>query len=327
MSYPRDALTGISRGLQTVSQHTDISLPLVCTRLQFLLARIFLRGATLLKVTGTAKQRQEHNAYIGPLESADLVSRIPLLRELYNLYSVQSRECLNALSCISWGAVVLSLILGYRMSFPIAGCAIWDDAAVRRDLKLDECLEKMCRAGGTNINMNTLTPASARKNMDVMSASQLVMHVLLRKYQRRVAKIERRDASTGDGTEARAEAVTPPLPGADFLASAPMPPNKAKTDCPMIDGSLESFYPLWDETFVDPSLYADPLTNLVPDGQAMAMDLGAGGMAGLGDDGQIQMGGMGADGGPDQLQGGLVPDIWATMTMGWAQNEISFDNM
>ena len=306
---------------------TDISLILVCIRLQFLLARIFLRGATLLKVTGTIKKRMEHNTHIGPVEAADLISRIPLLREFYNLFSVQARECLNALSCISWGALVLSLILGYRMSFAIAGCPIWDDAAARQELRLDEGLEKMCRAGGTDINMDTLTPASTRKNMDVLSASQLVMHVLLRKYQRRVAKIERRYAGTGNGTEARAAAVTPPLLGADFLGSVPMPTNKATTDCPMIDGSMASFYPLWDETFVDPSLHSDPLSNLVPDGQAMAMDLGAGGMAGLGDDVQIQMGGVGPDGGPDQPQEGLIPDIWATMTMGWAQNEINFDTI
>ena len=322
-------MAGIPYGLQAVLQNTDISLSLVCVRLQFLLARIFLKGATLLKVTGTAKQRQEHNAHIGPIEATGLISRIPLLQEFYNLYSAQTRECLNALSCISWGAMVLSLILGYRMSFPIAGCAIWDDAAARRDLKLDEYLEKMCKAGGTGIMMNTLTPASARKNMDVLSASQVVIKVLLRKYQRRVAKIEGRGAGTGDGTEARSGAVTPPLLTPDFLASAPMPSNKATTDCPMIDGSLENFYPLWDESFVDPSLYSDPLPNLVPDGQAIAMDLGAGGMAGLGDDGQIQMGGMGPDegGGPDEPQGGIPPDIWATMTMGWAQNEINFDNM
>ncbi len=57
----------------------------VCTGVQFLLARVFLTGATLLKLK---RSRADVGAATSTVDADELRSKVPVLRKLYGLYSL-----------------------------------------------------------------------------------------------------------------------------------------------------------------------------------------------------------------------------------------------
>ena len=146
--------------------------------------------------------------------------------------------------------------------------------------------------------------------MDVLSASKIVLEVVKRKFGRRVAKLE------GERARARREKEMEQQQQQEeqqqresMLAGMPPHPHphphigvgphdSAVSGCPMMDGSLEPYYPYWDETFTN---------NLVANAFAAAEGHREG-------EGSTQMPGGGGIG--DGI--GVQNDLWAAMTMGWA---------
>lgn len=91
-------------------------------------------------------------------------------------------------------------------------------------------------------------------------------------------------------------------------AAVAQPPHPMPIDadaglrkCPMFDGSLDPFIETWDDTFLDPSSLAN----------ASLMDPG--------------LGFVPEAGSSDNTQPVVYHDLWATMTMGWSQD--NFGNM
>lgn len=179
-------------------------------------------------------------------------------------------------------------MLGYRLSFPLPDCPEWDDGAARATVvRFGEHLEKLVNMGGEGVQPG---------RMDVLSASKVVLRVLEEKFRRRVARLEpkRRGVvgalwavATGQG-QGEGERVA----------------TGTGTGCPMLDGSMEAYFPVWDETF------------------AVGRGVGGqhqGGGVGVGMDGT----GMGMMGGIAVGTGEEMPygnDLWATISMGWAQD-------
>jgi hypothetical protein len=93
-----------------------------------------------------------------------------------------------------------------------------------------------------------LTPTS--KKVDVLSASRTVMAVVLEKYQARLVALEKKSTVSAGIT------------------------------CPMLDGSMESYFPVWDAELNPPSMMEAVLET--------------------------------AEGQP------VYQDLWTSMTMGWA---------
>ncbi|CAM1502173.1 Fc.00g041570.m01.CDS01 [Cosmosporella sp. VM-42] len=161
----------------------------------------------------------------------------------------------SAFSCFAsndWTKFILGVILAVRISFPLPECPDWDSTWARSELRFDEFLDRMCKD-------TDLTPLNTR--VDVLSASRVVLRVVKAKYDRRLAALN---------TPAEA------TPGAN-------------QGCPMLDGSLEQYFPVWDAGFgTNPTPFGTNPTSETPP---------------RGPDGQPQM---------------MFHDVWATMTMGWA---------
>jgi hypothetical protein len=169
-------------------------------------------------------------------------------------------------------------------------CPDFDSAWARQTLRLSEFLNLMSGDGDGDGDDGTSTssrsskaaqpPAAAPSKVDVLSASRVVFGVVKEKYDKRV-----------EGAERAARAAE---------AAAKM---RQPIDCPMLDGSLEDYLPLWD-----PNIGAGKGGG--PMGMGMGMGVGAGTGAAAPrahDTGRPQP---------------VFHDLWATMTMGWASGDM-----
>ncbi|KAK3940568.1 hypothetical protein QBC46DRAFT_458876 [Diplogelasinospora grovesii] len=277
--------------------------------------RIFLSGAPLLKLPSVKLPNIDSSSTFRA-DPHRLASVIPALHATYDHFLTLPAAEINAFSGVDWGSFILAVILGFRMSFPLAVCPEWDDKEARRQIRFGEYLDRLCRMGkdrdedGEEIRARLTPAASSQKSMDVLNASKIVLGVVRKKFQRRLAKLE----------------PPPPPPPPAARAGMPHPGhgiigNTAGTvgdsalqldagfgGCPMMDGSLEPYYAYWDETFSDPSSLNprhhhhhhhahSGLATLPPDmGQGMTAT--------------------------------SYQDLWAAMTMGWAHtDDINFDGI
>ncbi|KAK1763596.1 hypothetical protein QBC33DRAFT_242303 [Phialemonium atrogriseum] len=276
-------------------------------RLSLLFARVFLSGAPLLKLP--APKRPPTDPALATASRADpvrLAAAIPRLHALLDFALALPAAELNAFTVVEWGAFILAVILGFRMSFPLpVACPAWDDGRARREIGFGGYLEGMASMGGGGRGGENVAAASAssscsRKNVDVLSASKVVLEVVRQKYEKRLARIERQQLARRRQSEMQSSSGMGL--GADLDLSMPLDPmelDKAMQGCPMMDGSLDSYFPHWDESFTtaNPSM-----------------------LAGTGMDNSPR-------GGESKTQPAGFPDLWATMTMGWALPDLDFNGL
>lgn len=247
-----------------------------------LFTKIFLQGYTLLRFPYYSTQKQAQLSQEALVEPSRLWSCAKDLRTWYDyILSLPTSEFAH-FSAIDWGHFVGMIILGLRLSFPLPkDCPSWDHAAAREVVDLGSFLEKFTYDGNETV---TLTPASSKSSSgtDVLSASKVVLGVVRRKYENRLAAVE------------KATLAQPPHP-------VPADAEVGSRKCPMFDGSLDPFIEAWDDTFLDPS-------NLM---NASLMGPGLAGVQGTGS----------SSGTPPVV----YHDLWATMTMGWSQDNL--DNL
>lgn len=212
-----------------------------------LFIKMYLDGGTVLKLP---RPMPSECLKWEPLSSTNT----KLCDCVYNLAALY-REITNlkdsdylCFTLVDWSRPILAIILGIRLSFKIAECPEYDAAWARSQLKLDDFLAHM------SPQKSDLTPAS--KKVDILSGSRIVMGLVREKYQKRVAALDT-DSS-----------------------------KKVGITCPMLDGSMEPYFPVWDAAFNPP-----------PAMEAFGQEV----------DGQR-----------------VFQDLWTTMTMNWA-NEVSFD--
>ena len=197
----------------------DTPCPKASIRITTLFTRLFLTGAPLLKLPSVKLPGFSEKTGLPPpsfrVDPNRLLALIPTLHQNYEYFLSLSAQEINAFSMIGWGCLILSTILGFRMSFPISFCEEWDDYAARRVVRFESFLERLCKLGAPKSNGQakgnddkdnlTLTPATmpTTKGMDVLSASKVVFAVVRRKFRNRVAKLEgaasRKDAKMGGG--------------------------------------------------------------------------------------------------------------------------------
>lgn len=179
-----------------------------------------------------------------------------------------------------WGQLVVSIIMGLRLSFPMPiGCPGWDHAAARRVLNLGDFLARFSDAEGRLDNGN-LVPASCRRSTgtDVLCASKVVVDMVRRKYETRLAALE------------MVNTMHSPQLGLQGL-------DKSTKGCPMLDGSLDQYISDWDERFFDPTAFVSPVQ----------------GMPGVEAGYSEAVSGTGPHLSP-------FHDLWATMTVSWSQD-------
>lgn len=320
-------------------------------RIGVLFARVFLSGAPLLKLPSARLAATTMDASsVFRADPQRLESVIPALHDMYEYFLALNPADINSFIGFEWGALIMSVIIGFRMSFPLTVCPEWDDRAAREAVRFDEYLGRLCRMGGDDGapgggggegagDVRTVLPTAAgssannpipppaplgghTRSMDVLSASKIVLGMVRTKFRKRVAKLERAtvaeerqqqqqqqqrdqvDAILG-AAAAAAVAVPHPVPTSMSAArSAPPTHESATSGCPMMNGSLEPYFPYWDETF---------------NNGLAASAFPAAGAQGVGETlGQAEM---------DPPGVGLPSDLWTAMTMGWAQGGVDFDRL
>jgi hypothetical protein len=186
-------------------------------------------------------------------------------------------------------------------------------------MSIGEYLRRFDDMGGENPE---LLAGPLAGSTDVLSAGKVVLGVVRKKWELRVALIERVRKAKAAAMERLAlqqvqlqqgivGEVAVPVPGLDLGVGGvadvgvdddldmgvldPMVLDKTMHGCPMMDGSLEAYYSIWDETF------------------------SASGMAGSAGDhtGGVPGGIPGVTGPP--LPTNEYVDLWGNMTAGWAR--------
>ena len=183
-----------------------------------LFTEMYIFGAPLLKLP-TAKKLDLDQP--GIRQSPDrLRPCLNILRTFFEyIIALPASEFVNFCG-MDWDHFIVAIILSFKLSFPLAVCPEWDAGAARHELNLGYYLDKLAYQEAD------LTPAS-NKPSDVVSASKVVLGVVKRKWDKRLA------------------ALNPPHPG---------PIDKTMVGCPMLDGSLDPFIELWEEDFINTKL-------------------------------------------------------------------------
>ncbi|KAM7205290.1 glucose transport transcription regulator RGT1 [Rhypophila sp. PSN 637] len=362
-------LKGMEAQLNEWEKKLDAELSNVPSiRIGFIFARIFLSGAPLLQLPSSKEGPLDRSTYF-KADPNRLMAVISILQESYDYYLTLSALEINSFTGVHWSNFILGIILGFRMSFPVPVCPEWDDSAARPLLRFGEYIDRFCGHWGgegtkncdeiqasLNATLGTGTPHSGSSttgpnmrntpNLDILSASKVVLGEVRKKFLKRLAKHDRPPQQQQQQQPQRSPLPTPPA--AATSSSSPWdnsnPLLSPTGSCPMMDGSLETFYPFFNESFSanmaphahpqslpTPPFHDQPPTlqhnqhqhQLHPEQSIfhthdMPVSSTAVPAAGMGlDVGGGLMGGAGAE--------GFNNDLWATMTMNWATQEGGFE--
>ncbi|KAL0937637.1 zn 2cys6 transcription factor [Colletotrichum truncatum] len=218
-----------------------------------LFTEIYLLTGPIFQTRSTAKLGDSDVGQ--PIPASRLQKCLTLIRSFFDFILTLDKAAFISFASVDWGRFIQTTIIAIRLSFPLPQCPEWDHARAREQLQFESYLSRL------STNHEELTPSA--KNMDTLSASKVVFGVIKRKYEARVANAE-------------------------------VPVNKLSKDvrgCPMIDGSLEQYFPVWDQS----------LNRTGPHGLVPTMPTGATTMV---------------NGQP------VYHDLWATMTMSWPDGPV-----
>lgn len=225
-------------------------------------AEVYIAGGAL---TIAPRPRSTATQLLMPTPSK-LASSVSSLRRLLDCYSeLDPATSFSSFTAPDWGRLTLCVVLAVRLSFRTPECPQFNYILAREELRLGEFLDHMCAE-------TDLAPSN--KQVDVFTATRVVLKVVRQKYDRRLEK-----------------ALVAEALAAEALASQTCPTVRIPTSggCPMLDGSLEQYFPIWDPSLSDAAMSLLPLSSV-----------------------------------SDTLGNATRPvfhDLWATMTMGWADRE------
>ena len=301
-----------------------------------LFAKIFLYGAPLLKfpakqarstpgpfpgaVANAAaaappqpRQRQQQQLIDHSLQASRLASCLPMLPLFFDYVLSLAPAEYAAFTAADWGRFILCVILGFRLSLPLAAAPPtpgWDHGAARAALGFGDYLDRLCRIGltaeehqqgggaGGGGGVSGSSGVSGARAMDVVSATRAVLEVVRSKYHARVAVLEQQQQQT-PAAAAAAAAVLPPDVMMD-TGEAGMMMMMDRSVCPALDGSLDAVWRTWEVEG-----FADLTSSDGGDVPGLTTVMGPGG-------------GGGGSMGPSPAG---FHDLWATMTLGWGKDE------
>ncbi|KAI1760292.1 hypothetical protein GGR53DRAFT_523202 [Hypoxylon sp. FL1150] len=243
------------------------------------------------------------------------------VRAVFDYVTSLSPEQLGAFCGPDMTRLIVLVILAYRLSFPMPACPSYDYVAGRKVLEFGTHLAKLSAldssdddgkggsvgvgagagagaSGGVGVGKEVgdgKTPGrnvGGTKKVDVVTAMRVVLGSVKSRFDKKSAELEAAAAEEG-GRRARM--------------------------CPMFDGSLDQYLPLWEgqqgeSSFVGSSSYATSShsgSSSVP----VAADSVLSAAATLNVDGALNL--LPAE---DASAKPVFHDLWATMTMGWADD-------
>ncbi|OAA75188.1 Zn(2)-C6 fungal-type DNA-binding domain protein [Akanthomyces lecanii RCEF 1005] len=229
---PAENSTLVFRGLEAQFQDQQAHLPASVSntlpvRLQSFFTEFFLLGGSILRMPAPASKPPSP-----PPPAPDpfrptlsrLTSCVHAVAQFLALVAAIPSASLAHLSTGDWGRLILGIVVAMRLSFPLPPeccCPEYDSAWARSQLGFAAFLDVMTAdAAGTDLT-------SAAKRFDVVSASKVVIAVVKEKYEKRLALLLQKQDQQQQQQQQQVE-------------------EQARSKCPMLDGSLDRYFPLWD---------------------------------------------------------------------------------
>ncbi|KAI1101216.1 hypothetical protein F4804DRAFT_316697 [Jackrogersella minutella] len=222
---------------------------------------------------------RSNDAMIHLIDAAKLHGATYTVRAFFDYVTSISAEEIGYFCSPDIGRLILTIILAYRLSFPIAGCPGYDCVQGRKVLDFGTVLTQLSTIDGDNGDVegrdSTEGNGGKSKKVDVVTALKVVLGSLKAKFDKKSADLEAAAAAEESGKKAR--------------------------KCPMFDGSLDQYLPLWEGqqgnmNFAGSSSLSGSSSAAMPSNSAVSPAAGTAEFA----------------------KPVVFHDLWATMTMGWA---------
>ncbi|KAI1263825.1 hypothetical protein F5Y18DRAFT_117245 [Xylariaceae sp. FL1019] len=256
----------------------------------------------------SAKETQE------PVRNDCLLLAAHKIRAFFEFFAALPSEELSGLAGADFGRVILAVIIGYRLSFPLSRlCYDYDVAQGRTIVNFAAILHRLCEpnvepvvdADG-KVKGKTNEPESENakhaKRTDAVTAFKIVLQSVKDKFEEKSKSMEHAAAIS-------AEVYTN---------------TEGRGLCPMLNGNMQEYIPLWagQQRDVMAGSYATSQTdtsNLLTDPlSGQAIDLGP-------DFVGPTASGVAIETLTDRPI--VYSDLWSTMTMGWGLGDLGEFNM
>jgi hypothetical protein len=239
----------------TLGELTLFEVSIATTRL---FVDIFMSGGSL---TEFPRPRDPSHSEALPLTPSRLEASVSIIRSYLDYIQNLEEAAFSNFIAMDWSRLVVVIIVALRLCFRLPECPQFNHIQARDQLRVGEFLDHMCAE-------TDLTPSKSK--VDVMSASRVVLKVVKAKYDRRVEQVGAMEMAMMHELD-------------DVMGKMPR-----SMGCPMLDGSLDSYLPVWDASFAPAP--TPPPASLSGGGEAVSTRP-------------------------------VFHDLWATMTMGWANEE------
>ncbi|KAI0838307.1 hypothetical protein F5Y06DRAFT_269107 [Hypoxylon sp. FL0890] len=228
--------------------------------------------------------RPRADAPVNPLiEASKLQAATYTVRAFFDYVTSLPAEQLGYFGSADIGRLILTIILAYRLSFPLPICPVYDYVQGRKVIDFGAVLAKLSAIDsdeGDGDNSSGKATGGSTKKVNVVTAFKVVLGSLKAKFDKKSADLE-----------AAAEET-----------------SKRVRMCPMFDGSLDQYIPLWEGqpgnmNFANSSHITSSLdggsSSMPPNHPVVSLGAESGTAAGY-------------------SKPAVFHDLWATMTMGWA---------
>ncbi|KAI1449020.1 hypothetical protein F5Y02DRAFT_429722, partial [Annulohypoxylon stygium] len=203
-----------------------------------------------------------------PLLDAAKLQAATYTSRAYLDFIINSSEYMGNFCSVDISRLILTIILAYRLSFPVPSCPGYDYVQGRKVLDFGTILTKLSNIDGDG--GNDATDKNSKK-VDVVAAFKVVLGSLKNKFEKKSADLE---------------------------AAAAAEESRRARQCPLFDGSLDQYIPLWEGQQMN--FASNPYATSSLNGPSA--NLANSETAGI-----------------DSAEKPTVfHDLWATMTIGWA---------
>ncbi|KAI6364315.1 hypothetical protein MCOR31_007485 [Pyricularia oryzae] len=207
---------------------------------------------------------------------------------------------------VEWGRFVLLFIVAFTFSFDMPTCPSWDAALARSQIDLCSLLDRLTDKAQMRVDDKSRGDGTVEdEDMTIVGASRVVFGVVKAKFDKRMAAVQRQQQQQQSSIATGIWSLFG-SGGGSGDAHPKIPHDKSTRGCPMFDGSLDNYIPVWDEAFTDQTSF----------GASVAPVNATGGFA-------EAFGDIDLDSGMDGAEFQPAHDLWATMTMGWAESELA----
>ncbi|KAI0154169.1 hypothetical protein GGR57DRAFT_118520 [Xylariaceae sp. FL1272] len=255
----------------------------------------------------SAKDPQE------PVRNECLLLAAHKIRAFFEFIATLPSAELSGFAGADFGRVILAVIIGYRLSFPLLRlCHNYDVAQGRKIVDFAAILNRLCEPdaepiadadGGSKGKTNEPEGDNTKhaKKTDAVTAFKIVLRCVKDKFEEKSKSMEHAAM------------------GAEMFTNA-----GKQSLCPMLNGNMQEYFPLWS------GQQRDVMAGSYATSQASSSNLVTDPLSGqIIDLGPDFVGSMGSGMGMETLTDRPIVynDLWSTMTMGWGAGDLGEFNV